>query len=303
MADHATDKAEPLVAPASGTNHNQASTEPPVSHTGTPEHQAAAPKEDAGTSINRAGSAKKQTRTPAVFSAATEDNIREMMNNARKVLQENGNSTKAGGDFADMALLATNLVQLMNASFIATDTIVRAVAYMRGDSQLSARSAIFQARRDRRAQKEAEQPLSEVKNRPLTNAAPGVVRAGRDSTLSHANSTSNNTKVSTDLGPTQGNAAPVSEDQQQKPQSLQTNPIKKKNRRNWNNRRSMRKLKNSVHPEVQENKMSVTASTVNEVKESKDVVDKKAATGEHKPETSGSETAVERDGAVVTVKA
>ncbi|KIY02242.1 uncharacterized protein Z520_02380 [Fonsecaea multimorphosa CBS 102226] len=304
MADHATnDKAEPAQAAAGGIKQNEASTESAKLQTGGATHQFATPKEDEGSSNKRAGSAKKQNRTPATFSVATEDSVREMMNNARRVLQENGNSAQSGDDLKDMALLATNLVQLMNASFIATDTIVRAIAYMRGDSQLTARSAISQARRDRRAQKNAEQPLEDVKNSPLSTAAPGGEKAGNKSAASNVNTTFDITKVSANVAPKQENTALVNGDQQQKAHSLQPKANKKKSRRNWRDRRSMRKQKDGVDPEVQANQANVTNSEVNGVSESKESVDKKATAGEHKPETSGEETAAEGEGAVVAVKA
>ncbi|OQV00856.1 hypothetical protein CLAIMM_06298 [Cladophialophora immunda] len=304
MADHTTGgKAEPAQAATGSTGKNEATTEVAKSQTETAKHEVAAPKEEEGGSIKRAGNATKQTRTPATFSVATEVHVREMMKNARRVLHENGNSTKAEDDFKDMALLATNLVQLMNASFIATDTIVRAIAYMRGDSQLSARSAIFQARRDRRAQKEAEQPLDDVKNSTLNTVTSGGKEAGNKSAMSNAKTTSDNTKVSGDVGPNQENTAPANGDQHHKWHSLQSKPHKKKNRRNWNNRRTMRKPRDNVHPEVQENKENVTNTTVSGVNESKDSTDKKTTAGEHKPETSGEETAVEGDSVVVALKA
>ncbi|OAP56215.1 hypothetical protein AYL99_09394 [Fonsecaea erecta] len=304
MTDHATSgKAEPAQTVTADIKQKETSTESAEPPYGGADHQVATPKKEESSLTKQSGSARKQIRTPATFSVATEDHVRGMMNQARRVLHEDGNASEAGDNSKDMALLATNLVQLMNASFIATDTIVRAIAYMRGDSQLSARSAIFQARRDRRAQKEAERPLKDVKNSSSRTASSGGVGAGNKSAMSNGKRTSDNTKVSADAGPNQENTPPVSGDQQHKLQSLQQKLNRKKSRRAWNNRRPLQKPKDSMNSEVQGNKADVTNSTVNGVIESKDNVEKKIVVGEHKPETSGDEAIVKADGLIITVKA
>ncbi|EXJ87331.1 hypothetical protein A1O3_04290 [Capronia epimyces CBS 606.96] len=82
------------------------------------------------------------------FSTSTEKEIRTLMNRVRSI--QDG-STFTEEDTMKLAALTTNLVEIMNAEYIAKDTIVRAVAYMRGETHLSARRALGQAQRDRRA--------------------------------------------------------------------------------------------------------------------------------------------------------
>ncbi|KIW89896.1 uncharacterized protein Z519_09325 [Cladophialophora bantiana CBS 173.52] len=300
MANHASSvKAEPAQPAAHGINKGEASTQSVTSQTGTVKDQVAASQGDDRSSTKLAGSARKQTRAPPTFSVAMEKDVREMMNKARKVLHGKETRTKTEEDYKSMALLATNLVQLMNASFIATDTIVRAIAYMRGDSQLSARSSIFQARRDRRAQKVAERLLDDVKNSVLNTISPNGAEARTKAAVSNAKATPNNTQVSVEVGPNQRDTALGNEDQQQRPQSLQTKANKKK--RNY--RRPIRNRKDSAILKVHEHKAGVADNTVGGADESKDNVNKKTTAAEHKPETSGEETAVEGDGVAVAIKA
>ncbi|EXJ53410.1 uncharacterized protein A1O5_13344 [Cladophialophora psammophila CBS 110553] len=300
MPDHASSvKAEPAQPAAHGINKDEASTESVTSQTGIVKDQVAASLGDDRNSTKPAGSARKQTRTPPTFSVAMEKDVREMMNRARKVLHGKENPTKTEEGYKEMALLATNLVQLMNASFIATDTIVRAIAYMRGDSQLSARSSIFQARRDRRAQKVAERLVDDVKNSALNTISLNGAEAGTKTAVSNAKATCNNTQAGTEVGPNQQDTAPGNEDQQQRPQSLRTKANKKK--RNY--RRPTRNRKDSAIPRAQEHKACVADNTVGSADESKDNLYKKTTATEHKPETSGEETAVEGDGVAVAIKA
>ncbi|EXJ83444.1 hypothetical protein A1O1_07067 [Capronia coronata CBS 617.96] len=107
-----------------------------------------------GTSTPSTDSATKTTDQRAYnvpkFSTSTEKEIRDLMNSVRLGPVHEGDTITVK-DFRNLGLLTTNLVQLMNAEYIAKDTIVRAIAYMRGESQLPPRRALGQAQRDRRA--------------------------------------------------------------------------------------------------------------------------------------------------------
>ncbi|KAI1609519.1 hypothetical protein EDD36DRAFT_73541 [Exophiala viscosa] len=88
-------------------------------------------------------------RIPPKFSEEAEKEIRTMMNNARSV--KDHNMFKTDEDVVKLATFTTNLIQLMNAEYTAKDVIVRAVAYMQGESHLSPYRALSQAQRDRKA--------------------------------------------------------------------------------------------------------------------------------------------------------
>ncbi|KAL2432737.1 hypothetical protein ABEF95_014954 [Exophiala dermatitidis] len=83
------------------------------------------------------------------FDASTEKEIRAMMNRIRSI--HNGKTVLTHEEVMDLAAFTGSLIQIMNAEYIAKDTIVRAIAYMRGESELSPRRALNQAKRDRRA--------------------------------------------------------------------------------------------------------------------------------------------------------
>ncbi|KAL2432746.1 hypothetical protein ABEF95_015018 [Exophiala dermatitidis] len=83
------------------------------------------------------------------FDASTEKEIRAMMTKLRSI--HNGKTGLTHEEVMDLAAFTGCLIQIMNAEYIAKDTIVRAVAYMRGESELSPRRALNQAKRDRRA--------------------------------------------------------------------------------------------------------------------------------------------------------
>ncbi|KAK5363082.1 hypothetical protein LTR20_009991 [Exophiala xenobiotica] len=83
------------------------------------------------------------------FDPATEEEIRSIMLHARNISHDNEINTET--DIVKLATLTTNLIQLLNAEYIAKDAIVRAVAYMQGESHLSPYRALTQAHYDRRA--------------------------------------------------------------------------------------------------------------------------------------------------------
>ncbi|KIW55244.1 hypothetical protein PV05_07539 [Exophiala xenobiotica] len=101
---------------------------------------------------NTNGAAK--TAAPRVynehkFDPATEEEIRSIMFNARNISEDSQCKTET--DVVKLATLTTNLIQLLNAEYIAKDVIVRAVAYMQGESHLSPYRALIKAHYDRKA--------------------------------------------------------------------------------------------------------------------------------------------------------
>lgn len=69
-------------------------------------------------SNGRSGTSKNQYRSPPKFDDATENNIREMMGKLRKSAGGDDNLFQSGEDVKALALLANNLVQLLNASYV-----------------------------------------------------------------------------------------------------------------------------------------------------------------------------------------
>ncbi|KIW19036.1 hypothetical protein PV08_03326 [Exophiala spinifera] len=110
----------------------------------TPATPATAPPRGKGTSSTR-------VQANAKFDPATEDEIRDLMQNARNV--DKTHQFKTEEEITKLARLTTNLIQLLNAEYIAKDTIVRAVAYMQGEGQFPPYRALTQAHRDRKAER------------------------------------------------------------------------------------------------------------------------------------------------------
>ncbi|KAK6386971.1 uncharacterized protein PV06_07816 [Exophiala oligosperma] len=104
------------------------------------------------TSANRGkGMSTTRSHVNYKFDPATENEIRDLMQNARNV--DKTHHFKSDKDTTKLAHLATNLIQLLNAEYIAKDIIVRAVAYMQGESQVPPHRALTQAHRDRKAER------------------------------------------------------------------------------------------------------------------------------------------------------
>ncbi|KIV81483.1 hypothetical protein PV11_03668 [Exophiala sideris] len=95
------------------------------------------------------GTTPVKVKNPPKFSEEVEKEIRTMMNNARNI--KDHNMFKTDEDVVKLATFTTNLIQLMNAEYVAKDVIVRAVAYMQGEDHLSPYRALNQAHRDHRA--------------------------------------------------------------------------------------------------------------------------------------------------------
>ena len=74
------------------------------------------------TSSNSLETGKRSHRPPPTFDAATELRVRDLMMQARKVANSGDNSFKSEEDIYDLALLANNLVQLLNAAYIVSRT-------------------------------------------------------------------------------------------------------------------------------------------------------------------------------------
>jgi hypothetical protein len=258
------------------------------------------------------GPARKPSRTPPKLDVATENHVRDMMNKARRVANGGDNPFKSEQDIKDLALLTNNLVKLMNAAYIvslfdskdplllileqATDTIVRGVAYMQGESQAHPKTAMNFARQDRRAhlaaEKAAQQSLGNT-----TNQAPAETSA-KDTT--RVVSKDEGAEAAGDDGSNKENAAPGTEDQQQNSRPPQNKPSKKKGY--WSNRRALRKRKDSALSKTQENEVDGQVANLDDVK---DTIDVKEKVKEHKPKTSGSDTTLgetaEGENVVVTV--
>ncbi|KIW70440.1 hypothetical protein, variant [Phialophora macrospora] len=298
-------KAEP--APMNGVNKTQPGPESATPQkTGyvnatTPQSsstEVASPEANGSHPNKISGSARKPSRTPPKLDAATENHVRDMMNMARRVANGGDNPFKSEQDIKDLALLTNNLVKLMNATYIATDTIVRGVAYMQGESKAHPKTAMNFARRDRRAhlaaEKAAEQALGDTTNQaPAETGAKDITRVvGNDEDAGAAG----------DDGSRKENAAPSTEGQQQNSNPAQKKTSKKKGY--WSNRRALRKRKDSAISKTQENKVDGKAENVGDVK---DTVDSKGTVKEHKPKTSGSDTIVgetaKGENVVVTVMA
>ncbi|KAJ9616699.1 hypothetical protein H2200_000418 [Cladophialophora chaetospira] len=256
--------------------------------------EVASPETNGIPSNNKSHHASKGPRPPPKFDAATEDRVRELMSKARRVANGGNNAFKTDEDVYDLALLTNNLVQLMNAAYIATDTIVRGVSYMQGESHAHAKTAMSRARQDRRDQKAAEEALNDT-----ANQAPAQADAKEPTPTS---GDSKHTEVATSPDSNKENAAPVTADEQHNGGSLQNKNSKKK--RNWNNRRTYNKRKTSADHKAQENKVDGPAD---DVAEAKDNAGGKEAVNEDKPEMSGTETTAEKTVAgqdvVVAVKA
>ena len=270
--------------------------------------EVVSPKTNDNTSANQSRSASYTPRPPPKFDAATEERVRDLLGKARSVANGGDNAFKSEVDIYDLTLLTNNLVQLMNAAYIvsflwstallvltsaqATDTIVRGVSYMQGESHAQPKTAMSHARQDRCAQKAAAQYPSENSNNGLNTHA-------NDNTLGTNNV--NITESTTSTGSNKENTAPDTTDQQQNVKSSEGKNKKKK--RYWINRRNHQKRRDNANHKTQEGKIDDQANGVAEVKD--DAVDK-GAVKEHKPETSGSDTAVEEtaqgQGAATAVK-
>jgi hypothetical protein len=103
---------------------------------------------------------------PPKYDLSTEKIVRDLMSKAQKISQENGEHEIKDGEATEMAKLITEMVRLLNGTKIvspiarlstlmltfkkAKDSIVRAVAYMRGEDHVPPMRALNQAKRDRR---------------------------------------------------------------------------------------------------------------------------------------------------------
>ena len=84
--------------------------------------QAEAPKEIDKSTTNSSAPVKKPFRSPLSLDAATEDHVRDLMAKARKAANGGENSFKSDEEVYDLALLANDFVQLMNAAYIVSST-------------------------------------------------------------------------------------------------------------------------------------------------------------------------------------
>ncbi|EXJ62116.1 hypothetical protein A1O7_02549 [Cladophialophora yegresii CBS 114405] len=208
------------------------------------------------------GPASKPSRPPPELDATMEDHVRDMMNKVRRVANGGDNPFKSEEDIRELTLLANNLVKLMNAAYIATDTIVRGVAYIQGGSQAHPKTAMKFARQDRRAHlaagKAAEHALAGTPSQ-----APAETGA-KDTTQAVTNR--NGTEAAGDSGSNKENAASGTEVQQQNPKARQNKTSKKKGY--WSNRRAPREAQGSNPSKIQENKIKGQAGCVEDAKDS-----------------------------------
>lgn len=208
-------------------------------------------------SSSRSGASKNQHRSPPKFDAATENNIRDMMGKVRKSAGGNDNPFQSEEDVKALAVLANNLVQLLNASYVvsmlpfhtelelpltftsaqATDTIIRGAAYIQGENRPHPKTAMMYAKRDRRAylatQRAVDQAVTDDTNRD--SAEPGTQDPA--AALNASNGADENTAPGPEV--------------QQSSVARQDKSAKKK--RFWQNRRNHnRKNKNNADPKTME---------------------------------------------------
>ncbi|ETI20044.1 hypothetical protein G647_09059 [Cladophialophora carrionii CBS 160.54] len=226
----------------------------------------------------------KPIRTPPKLDAIMEDHVRDMMNKARRVANGGDNPFKSEQDIKELTLLANNLVKLMNAAYIATDTIVRGVAYMQGGSQAHPKTAMKFARQDRRARLAAEKAAEPAVGGPPSQAA--AEAGAKDTTQAVTNG--HGAESVGDNGSNKENAAPSAEVHHQNPKSPQNKTSKKKGY--WRSRRALRKRTDSTISKTPENKIKGQAECVDDAKGS---VNGKGTVMERNPKTSSSDTTVQ----------
>jgi hypothetical protein len=116
-------KADLESATSQKTGNSTATTPHPITA------QVDSPKTNGQNTTSSPGPARKPVRTPPSFDAATEDHVRGLMMKARKVANGGDNAFKSEEDVYDLALLANNLVQLMNAAYIVSSLKSHLVYY------------------------------------------------------------------------------------------------------------------------------------------------------------------------------
>lgn len=104
-------KTEAMSEAALPTSEDVKTMSPPV-----PESEARSLPRSSSKPTTDAVMTPPRAHGPPKFSASTEANIRHMLNMARHAHQDNQFKTEE--DVKELALLTTNLIQLMNASYI-----------------------------------------------------------------------------------------------------------------------------------------------------------------------------------------